>query len=162
MWTPTRAQVDAASRHAITIAGTAIAIFGLQAKGIKPEQVTAAITALGSGVNDVVVLIAALAPVYAGLKALLSASPTNQASSLVTTATGPASPAAVEAQLGIVSATSALAADKTVPAADDAKQALIAATIALPEVQTIVTDKKTADAAPSQSVVEAGSVAIIK
>lgn len=137
MWTPTRAQVDAASRHAITIAGTAIAIFGLQAKGIKPEQVTAAITALGSGVNDVVVLIAALAPVYAGLKALLSASPTNQASSLVTTATGPASPAAT-----------------------DAKQALIAATIALPEVQTIVTDKATADAAPSQSVVEAGSVTI--
>lgn len=43
----------------------------------------------------------------------------------------------------------------------DATQALIAATIALPSVQTIVTDQKTADAAPSESVVAAEAVKII-
>lgn len=85
MWLPTKAQVDSASRHAISIAGTAIAIFGLQAKGISLEQATATIQALGSTVNDVVVLIAALAPLYAMLKASHTASPTQQAKSVAAT-----------------------------------------------------------------------------
>lgn len=46
-------------------------------------------------------------------------------------------------------------------ASPDAKQALIAATISLPEVQTIVADKKTADAAPSESVVAADAVSVV-
>jgi len=81
MWLPTKAQVDAASRHAISIAGTAIVIFGLQAKGISVEQVTAAIQSLGATVNSLVLVIAALAPLYATLKASHSASPTSQISS---------------------------------------------------------------------------------
>lgn len=138
MWLPTKAQVDAATRHAISIAGTAIVIFGLQAKGVSVEQVTAAINALGSGINSIVLVLAALAPIYAGLRASQSASPTNQ-----------------------VAQVQAIANDPTQPAAQDAKQALIAATISLPEVQTIVADKETAAAAPSESVVAAEEVSVI-
>lgn len=138
MWLPTKAQVDAATRHAISIAGTAIVIFGLQAKGVSVEQVTAAINALGSGINSIVLVLAALAPIYAGLRASQSASPTNQ-----------------------VAQVQAIANDPTQPAAQGAKQALIAATISLPEVQTIVADKETAAAAPSESVVAAEEVSVI-
>jgi len=97
MWLPTRAQVDSASRHAISIAGTAIAIFGLQAKGVSLDQVKEVIAALGSTVNDIVVLIAALAPLYAMLKASHTASPVEQAK-------------AVEANGAVVVASPAIAA----------------------------------------------------
>lgn len=79
MWLPTRAQVDAASRHAITAVSTAVAIFGLQAKGVDIQQVTATIQALGASVNDIVILVGAVGGVYATLKASHSASPTAQA-----------------------------------------------------------------------------------
>lgn len=85
MWLPTKAQVDAASRHAITAAGTAIALFGLQAKGVDLQQITAGIQALGTTVNDIVLLIGAAATVYASLKASRSASPTSQAVSVAAT-----------------------------------------------------------------------------
>jgi hypothetical protein len=138
MWLPTRAQVDAASRHAITIAGTAVVIFGLQAKGVSVDQVTAAIQALGDSVNTLVTLLGAAGALYAAIKAGNSASPTNQ-----------------------IASTAALAVDPTQPQAEAAKQALIAATISLPEVKTIVTDKQTADAAPSGDVVPDDKVKVI-
>lgn len=161
MWLPTKAQVDAASRHAISIAGTAIVIFGLQAKGISVEQVTAAIQSLGATVNSLVLVIAALAPLYATLKASHSASPTSQISSTAAIASDPKLPQAADAQAALVKATAAIASNNVLAKSDEAKQTLIAATIALPEVQTIVTDKATADAAPSVSVVSAESVTII-
>lgn len=68
-------------------------------------------------------------------------------------AAGPASLNAVNAQTALIAATNAIAQDPTIPQAPAAKQALIAATISLPEVQTIVTDKKTALASPSPNVV---------
>lgn len=162
MWLPTKPQVDAASRHAISIAGTAIAIFGLQAKGVTIEQVTSVIQSLGSAVNDIVVLVAAVAPFYAMLKASHSANPTVQGASLAATASGPASPAAVEAQKAIITATSTIAKDGTIPASQEATNTLVAATIALPQVQTIVTDKKTADASSSASVVAAPNITLTK
>lgn len=155
MWLPTRAQVDSASRHAITIASTAIVIFGLQAKGFDPAAVTAFIQSLGPIVNDMVTVIGAAGTVYAALKAAHSASPDSQGASLKATATGPASPAAVTAQKALIAATGAVAQDKDIPASQDAANTLIAATIALPQVQTIVTDQKTADASLSPSVVSA-------
>ena len=162
MWLPTKPQVDAASRHAISIAGTAIAIFGLQAKGVTIDQVTAVIQSLGSAVNDIVVLIAAVAPFYAMIKASHSANPSVQGASLAATASGPASPAAAEAQKAIIQATSAIAQDGTIPASQEATNTLVAATIALPQVQTIVTDKKTAEASPSASVVAAPNITFTK
>lgn len=59
-----------------------------------------------------------------------------------------------------IARTATIAQDTSQPLAEDAKQALIAATIAQPSVQAIVTDKTTADAAPSESVVAADSVTI--
>ena len=153
MWLPTRPQVDSASRHAISIAGTAFAIFGLQAKGISLDQVKAVITALGNVVNDFIILIGTLAPFYALLKAASSASPTNQGASLTTLATGPASSSAVEAQKALIGATSAVAQDKSIPASQEAANTLVTATIALPQVQGIVTDKATKDAVNNSSVV---------
>ena len=82
MWLPTRGQVDSVSRHAITAAGTAIGLLGLQAKGFDVAQVTAAIQALGSTVNDIVLAIGAIGAVYASLKAAHSASPVQQAISV--------------------------------------------------------------------------------
>lgn len=79
MWLPTKGQVDAASRHAITAVSTAVAIFGLQAKGVDLQQAVAAIEALGSTVNDLVVLLSTAGVIYAGLKASHTASPTSQA-----------------------------------------------------------------------------------
>jgi hypothetical protein len=70
-------------------------------------------------------------------------------------ATGPASNAAVDAQHAIINAASAIASDRTIPASQTAANVLVAATAALPQVQTIVTDKRTADASPSPSVIPA-------
>jgi hypothetical protein len=138
MWLPTKAQVDAASRHAITAVGVAVTIFGLQAKGVSMEQVTALINSLGNTVNTLVQVAAAAGVLYGGIKAANSASPTSQIANVAQMAQDPAQPHAQEA-----------------------KQTLIAATIALPEVQTIVTDKATAAAAPSESVVAAEEVKVI-
>lgn len=109
MWLPTKNQVDSASRHAISIAGTAIAIFGLQAKGVSLDQIKAIIAALGSATNDIVVLVGALAPIYALLKAAHSASPTQQAISVAETGakvvTSPEIAAATPTVANIVSST---------------------------------------------------------
>ena len=85
MWLPTKGQVDSASRHAISIAGTAFTIFALQNKGVTLDQVKSVIAALGSTTNDIVLLIGVLAPLYAMLKAAHTASPTQQAISVAST-----------------------------------------------------------------------------
>lgn len=161
LWLPTKAQVNAASRHAITAVGVAVTIFGLQAKGVSMDQVTAVINSLGDTVNTLVQVVAAVGVLYGGIKAANSASPVNQIAQVREIATGAAGPAAVDAQKAMIEATSAIASDPSIPASKDAKQSLIAATIALPEVQTIVTDKETAAAAPSESVVAAEQVNIV-
>lgn len=124
MWLPTQAQVDAASRHAISIAGTAIVIFGLQAKGVSLDQVKDVIGALGSTVNSIVVLLGALAPLYALLKASSTASPTSQIQAVKNIATGPASSTAVDAQAALIHATSTIAADPSIPTSKAAQQVI--------------------------------------
>lgn len=161
MWLPTKAQVDAASRHAITAAGVAVTIFGLQAKGVSMDNVKTLIESLGTTANTIIQLIAAAGVLYGSIKAANSASPTNQIASTAAIASDPSLPQAVDAQAALVKATAAIASNNVLAKSDEAKQTLIAATIALPEVQTIVTDKATADAAPSESVVAAESVTII-
>jgi hypothetical protein len=79
---PTQAQVNTAGRYLGTIAGTAIAIFGLQAKGISLDQVNALIAAGGTVVNDLVVLAGALLPVYGAIKGILSSSANGQAAAI--------------------------------------------------------------------------------
>lgn len=85
MWLPTKLQVDAAVRHAITAAGTMIMLLGLQAKGFDVAQITAMIQAAGASVNDIVVLIGTASTVYAAIKASSTASPKAQAQAVAAT-----------------------------------------------------------------------------
>jgi hypothetical protein len=85
---PTKAQVDAASRHVITAAGVAVTIFGLQAKGVSMDQVTAVIKSLGDTVNTVLQLVAAIGLLYGGVVAAKSASKENQAKAVAATGRG--------------------------------------------------------------------------
>jgi hypothetical protein len=73
-------------------------------------------------------------------------------------ATGPANDRAVSAQTALIEGTKAVALDTSIPKSEEAKNTLVAATIALPEVKTIVTDAKTADASPSPSVIAASDL----
>lgn len=143
MWLPTRAQVDAAKQHVITAVGVAVTIFGLQAKGVSMDQVKAVIEGLGDTANTLIQLVAAVGVLYGGIKAMNSASPTNQIAAVKDIATGPASPAASDAQKVLIEGVSAIAQDKSIPTNKDAKVALLDATAALPEVvgDINVTDK---------------------
>lgn len=151
---PTKDQVNAVTRHIGSAVGGAILIFGLSSK-IDPATATSIVNAIGPVINDIVVVIGIVGPLISAYYASRSASPSNQVAAVKAIATGPASAVSVDAQKAIVEATSAVAHDTSIPASKDASQALIAATIALPEVKTIVTDKATADAAPSPNVVSA-------
>jgi hypothetical protein len=82
MLLPTQAQVNTGVRYAGTIAGTAFAIFGLQAKGFSLDQAKAAVGALGSVVNDVVILIGIAGPLFAAFKGVKSSSAAGQAAAI--------------------------------------------------------------------------------
>lgn len=82
MWLPTQAQVNTAGRYAGTSAAVAIAILGLQAKGVSLDQVKAVIAAGGTAVNDIVTLVSAVAAIYWSVKGVSSSSPTGQAASI--------------------------------------------------------------------------------
>jgi len=161
MWLPTKPMVDAAKRHAISIVGTAIVVFGLQSKGITVEQATAVINSLGDTVSNIVILLAAIAPIIAATRASQSASPTSQITKVSEIAQDPAQPQAADAQAALVQATAAIAQNKVLPKSEEAKNTLIAATVALDEVQGIVADPATAAAIPSAAVMSADSVKII-
>lgn len=79
---PTQAQVSTAIRYVGTIIGTAFTIFGLQAKGFDLDQIKAAINALGAVVNDLVILIAAVAPILATIKGISTSSDAGQAAAI--------------------------------------------------------------------------------
>lgn len=111
MWLPTKAQVDTAGRYAVAVAGTAITIFGLQAKGVTLDQAKALIAALGATVNDIVIVVSALAPLYALLKGMHKSSDIEQAKSVEATGalvvTTPAIAAATPDSPGILSSATA-------------------------------------------------------
>lgn len=154
MWLPTKAQVDAASRHIITAVGVAVTIFGLQAKGVNMDQVKVVIESMGATVNTIIQLLAAAGVVYGGIQASRSASPTSQIASVREIATGPASAQAVDAQKALVEATAAVAADPTIPTSKEAKVALLDAVAAQPEVvgDIKVTDPDLATATTSPQI----------
>lgn len=133
---PTPAQVNAASRHLITAAGVAVTIFGLQAKGVSMESVTAVINGLGNTINTLIQLVAAVGVIYGGIQAARSASPTAQIASVQQIATN--------AQ----------------PASQEAKAALLDATASLPEVvgDIQVADASLVNATASAQVVSADAV----
>jgi hypothetical protein len=79
---PTQAQVNTAGRYAGAVIGTAFTIFGLQAKGISLDQVNALINALGTVVNDAVIVIGMLMPLYVTFKGIVSSSSNGQAAAI--------------------------------------------------------------------------------
>lgn len=85
---PTQNQVNTGIRYATAIASTAIAIFGLQAKGISFDQVKAVIQALGDVVNYLVIALTSAAALWASIKGVTSASPANQAASITASVPG--------------------------------------------------------------------------
>lgn len=78
---PTKDQVNAASRHLLSALGGAVVMFGIGSK-VDMGTVTTIVNTFGSLINDVVLLIGVLAPVYAGWRAQQSAQPASQAASL--------------------------------------------------------------------------------
>lgn len=155
--------VLAALRYLLTAVSPLLAIVGVVA--LKPEQVDHIIAAaqqIGVVVGALAAFLGVLAPIAAGIYGTLKSTDKSNVERTASIATGQAGPVAVDAQKALIAGTASIAQDKTIPKSDDAKQTLIAATIALPEVQTIVTDKATAAAAPSESVVAADAVSVVK
>lgn len=81
MWLPTQGQVNAFTRNVASGIGGAVLMFGLSTK-IDVATVNSIITATGTLVNDLVVLVGIASPFVAGYFASKSASPINQAKSL--------------------------------------------------------------------------------
>jgi hypothetical protein len=79
---PSQAQVNTAGRYSLAIAGTAISIFGLQAKGISLDQVKLIIAALGDAINNIVILVSAIGVLYASIKGVTNSSGSGQAAAL--------------------------------------------------------------------------------
>jgi|HubBroStandDraft_1064217.scaffolds.fasta_scaffold132717_3 hypothetical protein len=123
MQLPTQAQVNAVARHVGTFAAGAIAMFGISSK-IDPATVQSLITALGNATNDIILIVGIVGPLVTSYFASRSASPAAQGASLAATATGPASPAAKDAQTALIAATATVAADPSIPAAPQAKAIL--------------------------------------
>ena len=104
------------------------------------------------------IALASIGPIsylVCGIWSLISNTQASKIKAVQDIATGPASAAAVQAQTAIIQAAGAIAQDPSIPTSKAAGDALITATIALPNVQTVVTDQKTADSHPSPSVVAA-------
>lgn len=142
---PSQDQVMAQLRIVIPALGTIVSAFGVNGATAN-HYVDLSLSMVGPISYLVIVVWSLIANTQA-----------NKIKSVQAIATGLASPAAVDAQTAIIAATSAIAQDKSIPKSEAAKDALVAATIALPEVQTIITDSKTANNSPSPSVVSSGT-----
>lgn len=154
--------VLAALRYLLTAISPVLAIVGVVA--LSPQQIDKIISlAQQSGVivGALAAFIGVLAPILAGIWGTFKSTQPQQVKSVAVIAQDPTQAQSAPAQAALVQATAAIAQNSVLEKSEDAKQTLIAATIALPEVQTIVTDQKTADAAPSESVVAAEAVAIV-
>jgi len=139
---PTQSEVNAATRHVGTAVGVAVTIFGLQAKGVDMAAVKTVIESMGSTINTLIQLVAAIGVVYGGIQATRSASTSNQIAQVQQIATGEKSVESVDAQKALIEATKAVAQDNSIPTSKEAKVAILDAAASLPEV---VSDIKVAD-----------------
>lgn len=144
----------AALRYALTALSPVLAIFGLAA--LTPDQIDHFIgyaKTFGTAVSAIFALAGIIIPTAALIFGVLSSTFKKQVARFKELSKDP-SAAGEEAAKAIIDATSAIAQSSS-GQSKNATQTLIAATIALPSVQTIVTDKATAEAAPSENVVGA-------
>jgi hypothetical protein len=105
MQLPTQAEVNAASRHLASFAGGAIVAFGLATK-VNPDTVQNLITATGTLVNDMIVVIGLVSPIVAGWYARRSAAPAAQAAAVAQAAKDGALP--TSAQIDVLNAATAV------------------------------------------------------
>jgi hypothetical protein len=154
-------KLNAGLRYAGTAFGTLGFIFGAM-QFVTPEQVAQLTAAVHDFNNSMISAYGALTKMWIiiGPAMVITLAKFGIDSStvkaigdkLLRIATGPASPGAVEAQKAAINVTAAVALDKTIPTSEEAKNTLVQATIALPQVEQIISDKKTAIAAGSPSV----------
>lgn len=153
--------VLAALRYLLASLAPLLAVVGIVA--LSPQQIDKIIAVaqqVGVAVGAITAFLGIVIPLIMGAIGTRSATQSQQIKSVSEIANDPTQAQSAPAQQALVDATSAIAQNNVLAKSEDAKQTLIAATIALPEVQTIVTDKATADAAPSESVVAADTVTI--
>jgi hypothetical protein len=150
----------AALRYALVAIAPLAAIFGFT--GLTPDRINGVVAyaqTFGTAVLAVLALLGIVVPVILAILGVLSATIKKQIARVRELANNPQL-ANAEAAKALTDATSQLAKSDDVQKSVDAVNALVAATVALPQVQTIVTDKKTADASPSGSVVSTGPQAV--
>lgn len=142
MQLPNPQQVKNIVGHIGTAVGTVIVMFGLQAKGIDPAKVIAAINAMGDLVNTLVIVIGTIGGAIATYKAVTGSSTSSvisQGSQAIS-----ANPAAVaaslptETKMELARATVDMAASSP-----DTNKALLENVVRLDNVQGIVTDRAT-------------------
>jgi hypothetical protein len=130
---PTENQVNAALRHVGTATASAASVFVVLGF-LSPEQAQAVIADMQQIVDGLQQvfggfskLLIVIGPVFATVMAGFAAKSggaANLVASVLKIATGPASPAAAEAQKAIVQATVAIAKDSSIPQSGAAAQAL--------------------------------------
>lgn len=148
----------AAFRYTLTAISPLIALFGFTA--LTPDKIDVWVTyakTFGTAAAAIAALVGIVLPVVVAIIGVLSATVKKQIARVRELAANPQL-ANQEAQKAIIDATKAIATDKSIPKSIENVNNLVAATIALPQVQTIITDKKTADASPSSDVVAGSSV----
>jgi hypothetical protein len=146
----------AAVRYTLTAVSPVLAIFGFAA--LTPDQIDHFINyakTFGVAAGAISALVGILVPTAALIFGVLSSTWKKQVARFKQLSKDP-SAAGEEAAKAIIEATGAIA-QSPGSQSKNAVQTLIATTVALPEVQTIVTDQATADAAPSENVVAAKS-----
>lgn len=153
--------VMAALRYVLAALAPLLAVVGIVA--LSPQQIDKIIAVaqqVGTAVGAIGAFLGIVIPIIMGALGTRSATQTQQIKSVSQIASDPTQAQSAPAQQALVEATSAIAHNNVLAKSDAAKDTLIAATIALDNVQTILTDKETADRQPSESVVAADTVTI--
>jgi|HubBroStandDraft_6_1064221.scaffolds.fasta_scaffold00050_27 predicted PurR-regulated permease PerM len=145
----------AALRYALAAVAPLVALFGVS--GFTPDRINSWVSyaqTFGTAALAILALLGIIVPVIVAILGILSATIKTQIARVRELANNPQL-ATQEAAKALTDATSQLAKSGDVQQSASAVNALVAATIGLNKVQTIITDKATADASPSPSVIAA-------
>lgn len=152
----------AALRYALGSIAPVLALFGFA--GLTPDRIDSWVAyAKTCGVATLAVLTLAgiVVPVAVAIVGMVASQIKKQIARVRELANNPQEASAAAAK-ALTDATSELAKSGDVQKSADAVNALVKATIGLDQVQTIVTDKATAEASPSPSVVAADEHEVIQ
>lgn len=151
----------AALRYTLASVAPLLALFGFT--GLTPDRINSWVTyaqSFGTAALAILALLGIVVPLVVAILGVLSSTIKKQIARVRELANNPEL-ASKEAAKALTDATSELAKSGDVQKSADAVNALVKATIGLDQVQAIVTDKATADASTSASVVAADEHAVI-